>query len=125
MGMPTVPARPVDGDSQIAARSVTKHRVTALVGQIIDELENRKRSGRGDIVARACDEIALMPALDALALLRALLPESPTEQQGKTTKSLGLQALFVSAAREMAASGNGVQLGLVEAQVIDNTEIDW
>jgi hypothetical protein len=81
----------------------TAARVHAIVGQIIDELDRRRASGRtgGDIVRRACDEIEKMPALDALRALRELLPKD-ADAAGKVQPALSMQALFVNAAREVS-----------------------
>lgn len=78
----------------------TAARVHAIVGQILDELERRRVSGRADIVRRACDEIEKMPALDALRALRELLPKD-ADPAAKAPVQNNV-ALFVQAARELA-----------------------
>jgi hypothetical protein len=97
VGRPPEPRGPYA--TQVGGRN-TAARVHALVGQILDELDRRRVSGRADIVRRACDEIEKMPALDALRALRELLPKDA--DAASKVPALSMQALFVNAAREVS-----------------------
>src|SRR4029077_6679760 len=52
---------------------ITKQRIHAIVGQVIDELEDRRRKGKSDYVAKLANEVE-KHGLAAWQALRDLLP---------------------------------------------------
>lgn len=106
-------------------KRVARHRVLALVDQAFEGMDIERTSGKRDAVASLIDAYHRDP-LTWLERVRVLSADNADNPHSKGTKSLGLQALFVSAAREFAASPSGVQVGLVDMQAIEHTnDIEW
>src|SRR5262245_20413048 len=97
----------------------TRRRVQAIIGQILDEIEQRRAAGRSDSVSRACAEIEKMPALDALRALRDLLPAD--EPAAGKAPTLNIPALFVQVARAAGEQHNRAIASLDPPGVIDLT----
>jgi hypothetical protein len=87
-------------------------RLTALLGQAIDEFETRKASGRFDLPAAIVDEVeAAFEDKRGLAALKELLgmfPALPSEQPASGQAMAGLAGVFAGAAA-MAARKLGAE----------------
>src|SRR5262245_32731798 len=103
--MPTSDGRPGKRDGQLnegtKSGMLVRQRIYALIDQALDELNLRKAKGKGDVVATLANEIEKNP-LAALKSLQELLPKD-ADTAGKT-QMLSMQALWVQASRQMAAS---------------------
>jgi hypothetical protein len=83
--------------------ALTKQRIHAIVGQVIDELEKRRAAGKGDYVAKLADEVA-EGGLAAWKALRDLLPPGDPDTTGAGTLNIG--QIFVAAAIESNRRAN-------------------
>jgi hypothetical protein len=98
---------------------ITKQRIHAIVGQVIDELEDRRRKGKSDYVAKLANEVE-EHGLAAWQALRDLLPrdDPATSSAGTTVQNFG--SVFVAAVRE-ASERRAEQAAMTGLPVIDVT----
>lgn len=80
-----------ENSATVLGRAVAQ-RVHAIVGQVFDELESRKKSGKGDLVALIADEILKTP-IAGLERLAKLLPQEPSAAAG----GVNINAMFLQA----------------------------
>jgi hypothetical protein len=79
-------------------RRLTKQRIHALVGQVIDELEKRRAAGKSDFVKTLADEVE-KGGIAAWKALRELLPRDEDVPRGSPT--VGIGQLFIAAHKEI------------------------
>jgi hypothetical protein len=77
--------------------ALTKQRIHAIVGQVIDELEHRRATGKADYVKALADEVE-KGGIAALKALRDLLPRDEDAPNPGTS----FNGLFVLAAKQAA-----------------------
>lgn len=77
--------------------ALTKQRIHAIVGQVIDELEQRRARGKSDYVAKLADEIE-QGGLSAWKSLRDLLPPGDPDPTANPGNSLNIGQVFIAAA---------------------------
>jgi hypothetical protein len=107
---------------------LTKQRIHALVGQVLDELDNRRAAGKGDFVAAIADEVE-QGGLAALQQLKALLPDDAKLPIGGLT--MNVNQMFLDAMKTVdtesignAAASTGVILDA--APVYEEPEtVEW
>lgn len=78
--------------------ALTKQRIHAIVGQVLDELEHRRATGKADYVKALADEVQ-RGGVAGLKSLRDLLPRDE-DVPGGHAAPVSFSQLFVSAARE-------------------------
>ncbi len=108
--------------------AITKARIHAIVGQVIDELEQRRAKGKGDYVAALANEVE-EGGLAAWRSLRDLLPRDDPNAPNGEAPSINFGHVFVAAAIEASRRANAA------SQVIDATakpaieqasdDLDW
>jgi hypothetical protein len=81
--------------------ALTKQRIHALVGQVIDELEKRRAAGKSDFVKTLADEVE-KGGIAAWKALRDLLPRDDDIPSG--SPSLSFSQLFIAAHKEINRS---------------------
>src|SRR6266508_5686320 len=77
---------------------LTKQRIHAIVGQVIDELEHRRATGKADYVKALADEVQ-RGGIAAWKALRDLLPRDDDIPSG--SPSVSISQLFVAAHKEI------------------------
>jgi hypothetical protein len=90
----------------------TKSRIQAIVGQVIDELEDRRAKGKSDYVAQLANEVE-KGGIAAWKSLRDLLPADDPQLGGGAQFNFGGN-VFLNAAIEASKR---------QPSAIDNTEI--
>jgi hypothetical protein len=107
--------RPGRGIGQLKEKTVhatlTKQRIHAIVGQVIDELEHRRATGKADYVKRLADEVE-KGGIAAWKSLRDLLPRDEDTPSSETS----FNGLFVLAAKQAAQLPGDAPILLEEAQ---------
>jgi hypothetical protein len=93
--------------------ALTKQRIHALVAQVIDELEKRRASGKGDYVAKLADEVA-EGGLAAWKSLRDLLPRDDPAAANGGGASMNFGHVFVAAAIEANRRANLASPGVID-----------
>jgi hypothetical protein len=78
--------------------ALTKQRIHAIVGQVIDELEHRRATGKADCVKALADEVQ-RGGIAAWKALRDLLPPDDNVLGGSPSISFG--QLFIAAHKEI------------------------
>jgi hypothetical protein len=78
--------------------ALTKQRIHALVGQVIDELEHRRATGKADYVKALADEVQ-RGGIAAWKALRDLLPRDDDVSGG--APSVSFSQFFVAAHKEV------------------------
>lgn len=78
--------------------ALTKQRIHAIVGQVIDELEHRRATGKADYVKALADEVQ-RGGLAAWKALRELLPRD--EDTASSTPNVSVGQLFIAAHKEI------------------------
>jgi hypothetical protein len=129
-----------DKNTALAMSGAHRGRITALVGQVIDEFDKRKKRGSSDIVALIADEIETGPRgpIAGLKELLGLLPPLPPEQaqagaSGALASLAGVFAGAAAAAAGAAAVASSPDTGdvidvtptRVQAGASDSQAIDW
>jgi hypothetical protein len=84
-----------------AAAIETKHRIRAIVDDVIAEADRRRRTGRYDYVGALCDELE-KGGLSAWRERAALLPKTEVESGGAAT-SVHIGSLFSVIAAQVGA----------------------
>jgi hypothetical protein len=124
--------RPGKHDGELQDRTVhgllTKQRIHAIVGQVIDELENRRAAGKRDYVAALADEVE-KGGLAALQQLKSLLPDDAKLPIGGLTMNVNhmyLEALKAADASAIAPvpEGAGVIVDVTPERKQSET-MDW
>jgi hypothetical protein len=77
--------------------ALTKQRIHAIVGQVIDELERRRATGKADYVKALADEVQ-SGGIAAWKALRDLLPRD--EEPSSGSSPVNFSQFFVAAAKE-------------------------
>ena len=83
---------------------LTKQRIHAIVGQVIDELEQRRAKGKSDYVAMLADEIE-KGGISAWRSLRDLLPQDDSGAGIGAAAGAAFAGIFAGAAAQAAAQG--------------------
>ena len=78
--------------------ALTKQRIHAIVGQVIDELEHRRATGKADYVKALADEVQ-RGGIAAWKALRELLPRD--EDTASSTPNVSFSQLFIAAHKEI------------------------
>ena len=82
--------------------ALTKQRVHAIVGQVIDELERRRATGKADYVKALADEVQ-RGGIAAWKALRDLLPRD--EEPSSGSPPVNFSQFFVAAAKQAMSRG--------------------
>jgi len=110
-----LPQKRDSGSSRRDAAAMTRQRLVALVGQAFDELEQRRKQGKGDVVAVLADQILEDPmtALERLGIqLRA--DEQPGSNGGL---SFNIKELYLAATQ--TANGHAPALPAIEGEIVE------
>jgi hypothetical protein len=83
--------------------ALTKQRIHAIVGQVIDELEHRRATGKSDFVKTLADEVE-KGGIAAWKALRELLPRDEDIPRG--SPSMSFSQLFIAAHKEITGRGD-------------------
>ena len=83
--------------------ALTKQRIHAIVGQVIDELERRRATGKKDYVKALADEVE-KGGIAAWKALRDLLPRDEDVTPG-SAQPVSFSQFFVAAAKEASERG--------------------
>jgi hypothetical protein len=108
--------------------ALTKQRIHAIVGQVIDELEQRRAKGKGDYLAKLADEVE-KGGIAVWRSLRDLLPRDDPNTPNGAAPSMNFGHVFVAAAIEASRRANAASLvvdataDLAIEQASD--EVDW
>jgi hypothetical protein len=108
--------------------ALTKQRIHAIVGQVIDELEHRRATGKRDYVKALADEVE-KGGIAAWKALRDLLPRDDDVPSGSPSISVG--QLFVAAHKEinrLEQTKKSLPVIDVEAEPVTtggSEEVDW
>jgi hypothetical protein len=106
--------------------AMTKARIHAIVGQVIDELEKRRASGKSDYVAKLADEVQ-EGGITAWKSLRDLLPRDDVTPNEAPSKGLG--DVFIAAVIEANSRANAASpvIDATAEPVIQQAsdEVDW
>src|SRR5262245_53204509 len=78
--------------------ALTKQRIHAIVGQVIDELERRRATGKKDYIKALADEVE-KGGIAALKALRDLLPRDE-DVKPASNPPVSFSQLFVTAAKQ-------------------------
>jgi hypothetical protein len=109
--------RPGQGIGPLKEKTVhaalTKQRLHAIVGQVIDELERRRATGKADYVKALADEVE-KGGIAALKALRDLLPRDEDAPNPGTS----FNGLFVLAAKQAAQLPGDAPILVEEAQPV-------
>jgi hypothetical protein len=92
------PALRVIATELVKSAALTKQRIHAIVGQVIDELEHRRATGKADFVKALADEVQ-QGGIAAWKALRDLLPRDEDVPRGNPT--VGIGQLFIAAHKEI------------------------
>jgi hypothetical protein len=126
--------RPGQGIGPLKEKTVhaalTKQRIHVIVGQVIDELERRRATGKADYVKALADEVQ-RGGIAAWKALRDLLPRD--EDMPSVSPSVSIGQLLIAAHKEV---NRFEQAGKTASPVIDVTaepgttetsekEVDW
>jgi len=106
---------------------LTKQRIHAIVGQVIDELESRRAAGKSDYVAALADEIE-RGGLAALEQLKALLPDDTKLPVGGLTMNVNHMYLEAMKAADALASGGKTTAVVLDAIPVPHQQpktVEW
>jgi hypothetical protein len=103
--------------------ALTKQRIHALVGQVIDELEKRRAAGKSDFVKTLADEVE-KGGIAAWKALRDLLPRDEVMPSG--SPSVSLSQFFVAAAKRASEEGKtALPVIDVTAEPVTEEKVEW